>query len=291
MAINPDVVMEDLAYADPEGAADLWGEDASDMLEDDYADDFSEDDTEDFGDDFEDDFGDDFEDDFEDSIAATVGNILGAEDEDEFLGKLARGAWKLAKKAAPHVGKIARLAAPALSAIPHPGAQAAAKVAGLLGKLRAEGATIEDALEAVAEVAARDPRALPVVAGLAARSVVRNRAASMPAAQRQNAAKTMTRAATTLVRQGGPQAIRALPKITKSVKRTTASSGTPAAARPRVVARTAAKVAQNPAMLRRLSAPSPVGQALVRRANGGGGGGGVRTIRLPGPATIRISVG
>jgi hypothetical protein len=201
----------------------------------------------------------------------------------------------------PIVGKIARGAAPILSMIPHPAAQVAGRVAGVLGKLRAEGASVEDALEAVAEVAVRDPRALPVVAGLAARSVVKNRGASMPLGQRQQVARTMTRAAKTLVQNGGPPAIRALPKITNSVKRTAAARGTPVSARPQVVARTAAKVAQNPSMLRRLSAPSARGQALARRAgngagmNGGGmnGGGmnGGRSMRVSGPATITIHVG
>jgi hypothetical protein len=146
---------------------------------------------------------------------------------------------------------------------------------------------VEDALEAVAEVAARDPRALPIVAGLAARSLLKNRAASMSPAQRQQAARTMTRAAKTLVQNGGPQGIRALSRITQSVRRTAAARGTPVGARPQVVARTAAKVAQNPSMLRRLSTPLPNGQAMVRR-NGNGNG---RTLRVSGPATITVHVG
>ena len=148
--------------------------------------------------------------------------------------------------------------------IPHPAAQVAGKVAGVLGKLRAEGDSVEDALEAVAEIAARDRRALPIVAGLAARSVIKNRGATMSPAQRQQVAKTMTRAAKTLVASGGPKAIRALPKITRSVKRTAGARGTPAAVAAEGRRATAAKVAQNPALLRRLSAPSPRGQALVR---------------------------
>jgi hypothetical protein len=231
----------------------------------------------------------------EESIGNVLGSILGAEDEDEFLGNLFKGAKNLIQKAAPIVGKIARGAAPILSLIPHPAAQVAGRVAGVLGKLRAEGATVEDALEALTEVAVRDPRALPVVAGLAARSVVKNRGAMMPPAQRHQIARAMTRAATTLVQNGGPAAIRALPKITKSVKRTAMARGTPVAAQPRVVARTAAKLAQNPSMMRRLSTPSGRGQALARRAGNGvgtyGNGYGGRTMRVSGPATITIHVG
>ncbi|MDJ1156819.1 hypothetical protein QNA08_00985 [Chelatococcus sp. SYSU_G07232] len=170
--------------------------------------------------------------------------------------------------------------------IPHPAAQVGAQVANVLGKLRAEGGTVEDALEAVAEVAVRDRRALPVVAGLAARSVIKNRGAAMPPAQRQQAAKAMTKAARTLVSSGGPKAIRALPRITRSVKRTAAARGTPPAVQPKAVARTAAKVAQNPALLRRLSTASPRGQMIVQRTGGAG-----RTLSVPGPATITITVG
>jgi hypothetical protein len=294
MAMNSNDVMEDLAYGEAEGAADLWGEDDTDSYENDYEMDSIEDEFEDAS---EDDFEDGFEDDFEEAdefIGKLLGSVLGAEDEDEFLGKLFSGAKKLISKAAPVLGKIARGAGPILSMIPHPAAQIGSQVAKTLGKLRAEGASVEDALEAVAEVAVRDPRALPIVTGLAARSVIKNRGASMPSEQRKQVAKTIQRAATTLVRQGGPKAIRALPKITNSVKRTAAANGTPVAARPSVVAKTAAKVAENPTMLRRLSAPSPRGQALARRANGGSSGyrgGGGRTIRIPGPATIRISAG
>lgn len=298
MAITETELMEDLAYGEAEGASDL-GEYESEMLglEDesgdlagDLATDFGEDESEFFSE-------DDLEaEEAEESISHVLGGILGAEDEDEFFGKLFKGAKALIKRAAPVVGKIARGAAPILSMIPHPAAQVAGKVANVLGKLKAEGGTVEDALEAVAEIAVRDPRALPVVAGLAARSVVKNRGPSMPPAQRQQVAKTMTRAARNLVASGGPKAIRALPKITRSVRRTAGARGTPPAVQPRVVARTANKVAQNPALLRRLSTPSPRAQSIVQRANGGyagggGGFGGSRTISVPGPATITINVG
>jgi hypothetical protein len=294
MATSDSNLLEDMAYAEAEGAAEMDGlEDDMEMFgagEDEWeSDSYTPDGMEDEFSLYEDD-GLEAEE-AEEAIGQILGNALGAEDEDEFLGKLFKGAKALIKKAAPVVGKIARGAAPILSAIPLPQAQAAAKVAGLLGKLRAEGGTVEDALEAVAEIAVRDRRALPVVAGLAARTVVQNRGAAMPAAQRQQAAKAVTQAAKTLVQNGGPQAIRALPRIAKSVRRTAAASGTPAAVRPKVVARTAAKVARNPALLRRLSAPSPKGQRIAAGAGGGGGTGANRHISMSGPGTITISVG
>jgi hypothetical protein len=287
MANGEQDIMEDLAYAEVEGPAEFM-EDESDLM-----DGFESDGLEDYADLTGEDAFDSYEDEFEadESVGGILGQALGAEDEDEFFGKLFAGAKKLAQKAAPWVGKIARGAAPILSMIPHPAAQGAAKVAGLLGKLRAEGATVEDALEAVAEIAARDRRALPVVAGLAARSVVQNRGAAMPPTQRRQVANTMTRAAKTLVASGGSKAIRALPRITRSVKRTAAARGTPASVQPKVVARTAAKVAQNPNLLRRLSTPSPQGQATVSRTVGNSGGGGSRSFSVAGPATITISVG
>jgi hypothetical protein len=290
MAISEQDIMEDLAYAESEGPAEF---------EDDFEAFGSEEDSSFFEHDFAGEESDGFEDgleaeEAEESVAQTLASVLGAEDEDEFLGKLFSGAKNLIRKAAPIVGKIARGAAPILSMIPHPAAQAAGQVANVLGKLRAEGASVEDALEAVAEVAVRDPRALPLVAGLAARSVMTNRAAHMPPAQRQQVAKSMVKAARTLVASGGPKAIRALPKITNSVRRTAGARGTPAAMQPKVIARTAAKVAQNPGLLRRLSAPSSRSQHIAQRLGSYGGGsgfGGSRTITVPGPATITINVG
>jgi hypothetical protein len=287
MAVTEQEMLEDLAYAESEGPADMledeadawdgFGEaDESDYLE---AGDFGEDEFDGFGEDaYEAEEADE-------SIGNILGNILGAEDEDEFFGKLLGGIKNIVKKAAPVVGKIARGAAPILSMIPHPAAQVAGKVAGVLGKLKAEGASTEDALEAVAEIAVQDRRALPVVAGLAARTVMKDRAAAVPPAQRKQAAKAVNSAAKTLVANGGPKAIRALPRIAKSVKRTAASKGTPVAMRPKVLARTAAKVAQRPGLLRNLSRPSANGQGIVRRT-----AGSVRNISVPSGATITISV-
>lgn len=285
MAMRQQDIMADLAYAEADGSADMWEDEADWFGESGFEEDGYED-SDFFGEDESEWFEEDMAaDEADEEIGRALGSILGAEDEDEFFGKLFSAAKNIIKKAAPVVGKIARGAAPILSMIPHPAAQVGSQVANVLGKLRAEGATVEDALEAVAEVAVRDRRAMPIVAGLAARSVIKNKGATMPPAQRQQVARTMTNAAKQLVASGGPKAIRALPKITKSVKRTAAARGTPVAVRPKVVARTASKVAQNPAMLRRLSTPSPKGQALAQRAGAG------RVLDVTGPATITINVG
>src|SRR6266496_3614433 len=103
--------------------------------------------------------------------------------------------------------------------IPHPAAQGAAKVAAILH-------------DCAGRKAGDDRRALPVVAGLAARAVVQNRGAMMSPAQRKQVVRTMTRAAKTLVASGGAPAIRALPKITRSVRRTAGARATPAGVQP-----------------------------------------------------------
>ena len=141
MAVTEQEMLEDLAYTEFEGPADM-GEDDWDRLGE--ADDFDA-----FGgeDDFEaEDYAEDMyesedlleAEEAEESVANQLGAILGAEDEDEFFGKLLGGIKSLAKKAAPFVGKLARGAAPILSMIPHPAAQVAGKVAGVLGKLKSE---------------------------------------------------------------------------------------------------------------------------------------------------------
>ena len=111
----------------------------------------------------------------------------------------------------------------------------------------------------------------------------------MSQAQRRGAINNATRAAKTLINRGGPQAIRALPRVAKSVRRATAAKGTPPAVRAQVLQRTAAKVAQKPALLQRLSRPSPAGQSVVQRAGGGVNGSG-RNYSISGPARISINV-
>jgi hypothetical protein len=132
MAISEQDIMEDLAYAESEGPADMMEDEVDPFNE--YESDFAG--SSDFGEDEGDYFSgeDDFEaDEADENVGQMLSGVLGAEDEDEFLGKLFSGAKNLIKKAAPVVGKIARGAAPILSMIPHPAAQVARRVAGMLG--------------------------------------------------------------------------------------------------------------------------------------------------------------
>jgi hypothetical protein len=224
---------------------------------------------------------------------------LGAEDTDEFfrralrgIRRVAGGVARTARRVAPVVGRIARAAAPIARMIPHPWARAAAPALSLLGRLRAEGASEEEAMDAFAELAAYDETARPIVAGLAARAAVRSRGAALPMAARRRLVRGMGAAARTLTRRR-PGAIRALPRIVRSVRRTAAVRRTPARAVPRVVRRTAARVARRPGMVRRLSRPAPGARRRVRAAVAGGGGGamggGGRCFTVRGPVRVSIT--
>src|SRR4029078_4505577 len=97
----------------------------------------------------------------------------------------------------------------------------------------------DEALDAFAELAVRNRAAIPVVAALATRRVLGPVAVRMPAAARTQAVRTVRRAATQLVNRGGPTAIRALPRIANSVRRTAVTRRTPASVRASALARTA----------------------------------------------------
>jgi hypothetical protein len=274
MATPENDALEDLAYGSAEGAADPWeagGEDQGEYGEygeggdlgeyGEYGEGGDPGEFGEYGDAYEPDAGEYAEFGAEDglgveaspeSVNQTIASMLGAESEDEFFGKLVRGARNILKKVAPIAGVVGKIA----QFIPHPAAQGVAMVANTLSKMRAEGASTEDALEAVAELAARETRAVPIVAGLAARSVLKNSAARLPPTQRQQVTRAITRATTNLIQAAGPAAVRAVPRIVASVNRTAANNGTPPQARPKVLARTISRLAQNPSAVQNLSAPS-----------------------------------
>jgi hypothetical protein len=324
MGAFEDDLYDDFAAGEAEGAA-LMGDEFEDLgmdeFEDEFEDDFAEgmeaeayDDESYFDleamDDFEayDEFDDGFEgyedddEDAEDALEDVMAYALGAEDADEFFGRLLKGlkkvggrVFKAVRRAAPMVGNIARGVSQVASLIPHPYAQAVGGVAGLVGqganlvqRLRAEGASEEEALDAFAELAARDPRALPIVAGLTARTVLKSKAARLSPSARKQVVKQMTRAAKSLTNTRGPAAVRAMPKIAKSVKRTAAAKAASPATAVKAVRRTATKVARSPAMTRKLARPSPIARqrisTVVRRRLVR-----PRTYVIQGPARITIS--
>jgi hypothetical protein len=312
-------LMEDLAYEEAEGAAESYDEAEEEFEELDAAEDVdlgeeeeweagaeeeeweagAEEEELELGEEEWEAEGGEEEAELEDAMAYA----LGAEDTDEFfrrafraVRRVARGAARVARRVAPIVGRVARAAAPIARMIPHPYARAAAPVLGLLGRLRAEGATEEEAMDAAAELAAYDESAIPIVAGLAARSVLRGRAARLPLAARRRLVHGMGVAARMLTRRRGAGAIRALPRIVRSVRRTQAVRRTPVRVAPGIVRRTAARVARNPRLARRLARPIPGALRRVRRAVRLGGGLGLagtagfpRSLTFRGPVRIQIS--
>ena len=312
MSALEEELYEDLAYEEAEGMSDFYDEDLE-MDEMDYydEDEFDEDEddedeyeTSDYFDDEFDDFDevdevdeyddfdeyDEFEDEEEDAMDSIMAFALDSEDTDEFFKKLFRGVKKFAKKAvrvarkaAPIIGKIGRIAAPILSAIPLPQAQLAARLAKMAGRLRAEGASEEEILDVMAEIATKDRRAIPIVAGLTAKTILKGKGRAMSFGARKKVVKDMKKAAKVLVRKQGPKAIRALPKIAKSVKRTTARKGTPIKAKVMIVKRTAMKVAKSPTMTRKLAKPSVKAKMAARKVVKG------KSYTIPGPAKITIT--
>ena len=231
----------------------------------------------------EEDYGDEGD---ESDLEEAMALALGAEDTDEFfrrafgaLRRVARGAGQIARRAAPVIGRIARTAAPLARAIPLPWARAAGPILNLLGQLRAEGATDEEALDAFAELAAHDESVIPVVAGLAARSVIGPRIARMPVAVRRRVVRGMATAARTLARRRGPAAVRVLPRVVRSVRRAAVVRRTPPAARPRVVATTIRRIVRSPQLVRRLARPTVVARQRVARV--------VRRARIVRPGAVR----
>ncbi|MDB5670472.1 MAG: hypothetical protein JWO25_1431 [Alphaproteobacteria bacterium] len=205
----------------------------------------------------------------EDEWDQILASALGAEDTDEFFKRIARGLSRVVagvRRAAPMIGKIARAVGPVASLIPGVGT-AIGGVANVVGQLMADEASEDDALDAFAELAVRNNEAVPLVAALAARRVLGAGAARLPTAVRVQAIRTIRRAATQLVNRGGPTAIRAIPRIARSVRRTAVSRRTPINVRPRVFARTAARVSSRGSGLRRrLMQPSAAGRQVIHRA-------------------------
>jgi hypothetical protein len=290
MALYEEEMFDEMAFDEAEGAAESFEEgfDEFDEFEEgdemdagDAFDEFDEGESMEAGDEFDEGEGFDEFDEFEegdegedDAFEAAMSFALAAEDTDEFfrriggfLRRAARGVGQVARRAAPVIGQVARAAAPILRSIPLPQAQAAGAVANLLGQLRFEGASEEEALEAMAEMAARNPRLLPVVGGLAARTLVRRAGATLTPQARQRVVRQMTQAARVLTTgPAGPRGVTALPRIVRSVQRTAAARRTRPQVRPQVALNTARRVAANPRMTRRLARPLPRGQQLARRA-------------------------
>jgi hypothetical protein len=191
-----------------------------------------------------------------------------------------------AQHVAGRVGRYAQRAAQAQSPLGY--------LMQLLGQHLNQPASQADEMEAFDEVAdwyaeEEADAAIPVLAGLAARTIARPlmragvRTLSRPI--RRALVRTASQAARTLVRRG-PAAVRALPRVARVVARQVAQRRVPVAAAPRVLRRAAAQVAARPRVLRRLARPAPSviqgGGVVQARSH-------IRQIRLRGPVQITIS--
>jgi hypothetical protein len=216
------------------------------------------------------------------TLDRVMAHALAAEDTDEFFRRIARGVRQVAqvaRRVAPVVGRIARAAAPIAGMIPGPWGAAARVATNVLGRLRADEASEEEVLDAFAELAVRNPAALPIAAAVATRRMLGPSGARLPAAQREQAVRTVRQAATRLVNNGGPTAIRALPRLARSVQRTAVARRTPPAQRPQVLARTAARIAgRGTGLQRQLTRPLPTGREVLRRAGAGAIAGAARGV-------------
>ena len=252
-----------------EGEAEFFEEDdAFDEFDD-------EDDFDDFEDDFmeEDEFEDDFDDAYDDfdeydaydefdafgdmgiegeeALEEAMAYALGAEDTDEFFKKL----WRGIKKVGRRVFRVAKRFVPRITKmLPGPWGMLASTGMRLLSRLRYEGASDDEAMEAFAELAAYDEAAVPVVSALAVRSLGKNKVKRLPKSVRKKMVKDISRAAKQLIRKSGSKkSMRAIPVLVKKVKRRAVSRPIPVTSKVKAAKKTIAKVANNKRLTRKLA--------------------------------------
>lgn len=258
---------EDLFYDTAEGPAtprrrytqaydEFDGFDALDELDllEDYADVYDEFDA-----------GDTF-----DLMEDAMADALEAEDTDEFLRRLRQ----IARRVGRGVGQVARTVAPVARLIPHPAAQAVARVAGVAGRLLADGADELEALDELVDMAEDEyfiDAAAPTMAGLAIHGTMPQTAARLSQPTRRQLVQATTQTARALARQQGPQAIRALPGVVQTAQRVARRQGASGRLLPQIIRRIGARIARNPALLRRLLRVNPALRRAVCAACAGTG--------------------
>jgi len=269
-------VMDDLFNDTAEGPArPSYGDEFEEL--DALEDEFEGFEDEGFEDEFEgadelEDYGDEMEE--FDSMEDAVADALDAEDTDEFfrrIRRIARGAVRIARRAAPIVGRIARGVSRVASVIPLPQAQAIGRIAGAVGRVLP--ADELDALDAVIDLAEEEDAidaAAPVVAGLAVRSAA-PAVARAPQAVRRQVVRAATQATRAVMRRAGPQAARAVPLLVQGVLRVLRRRRLPIRALAPGVRRIAARVAQDPRVARQLAQSAARGPGRRMRPGRPGG--------------------
>jgi hypothetical protein len=207
------------------------------------------------GDAFEEEVMDPFEA-FEDAVA----DALAAEDSDEFLRRIRRRLRRLAgrvrsgvRRVTSGIGRLARRAAPIAGLIPLPQAQAISRIAGVAGRLLADGADEYEALDAMIDMAGEEDvfdEVAPLIAGLALRAgTPRLARAALPV--RREAVRDVAHSVKLLARRQGPHAARAAVRAARAVGR----QPIPVSAIPSTIRRLTPKIARSARQLRRLSRP------------------------------------
>ena len=299
-------VMDDLMYDEAEGLSEM---DYVDEFDDEY-DEYDEFDSYDeFDDEFDDEYDeydefddeyneyDEFDDAYDDSdlmdmMADIVADALDAEDTDEFFKKLWRKAKRfgrkaigVARKVGRGIGKVSRIAAPWLKRIPLPWTQALGRIAGITGRLMADGADEFEAINVFADYADYDDldAAIPVIAGLTIRKTVPG-IKYKPKSVRKKLVKAVSKATKKVVSRQGPKAAKAMPKVVQTAKKVSKQTGQPLT---KAIAKTATKVSKSPTTTRKMALP------VVKKAKTGLGKMGScptcgKTYSLRGPVTISI---
>ena len=160
--------------------------------------------------------------------------------------------------------------------------------------LRAEGLSEEEALEVFAEIAKHDRRALPVVAGLAARVVTRGRTGHLSRPARAKMVRSMKAATMQITRRHGTRATPAVAKVVRSVVRNTSGRPVSIGAKLKMVRKAAGKVSQSRSMVAKLARTSPHTKRLARLGivptiRTYGHQPGTRTFRTAGPSIITVT--
>jgi hypothetical protein len=175
-----------------------------------------------------------------------------------------------------------------------------------LSQLLGQGGNAMDAFDDAVDLFAEDgvDEALPAVVGLAARAAARGlgfrNLTQVSQAGRRALVRGVAAAARELVRQRGPHAVRALPRLaaaaTRVAQRRARTPQQAAQAVRRGLPQAARRVAQNPQVMRRLAqpqrtgAPAPLARpTAVGRGRPAAAAGGGRRYTFQGPVTLTIS--
>ncbi|RKG62286.1 hypothetical protein D7X30_02940 [Corallococcus sp. AB011P] len=250
------------------------------------------------------------------ALEDTFADAMDAQDEDEFLRRLAAGARRLATVAGPTFQRIRRRAMPIAMRLIR---QAAPRLGGIAGQElgRTLGGLLRaDAMDAFADAAGdyasdEDMDAFNrVLGGLAARHVVRS--TMSPARRRQSpqqaralgraVGQMTTQLASRISQRYGPRALPAVTRVVRQVTRLVRQQGASPQAVPRMLRRIGGRVISSPRVVRRLARTSAAVRQLRARAGlrrtgprgrlnpmmGGPGLRRLRTVTLRGPVRVIV---